>query len=58
MFFEIDKKALSYLPIALHTIGETPKQDRIYRPTGLEYHEMIWVRRGEGIFNVLFQAAS
>lgn len=52
MFFEIDKKALSYLPIALHTIGETPKQDRIYRPTGLEYHEMIWVRRGEGIFNV------
>ncbi len=52
MFFEIDKNALSSLPIALHTVGETLKEDRIHRPMGLGYHEIIWVRCGEGMFNI------
>ncbi|MBR3966784.1 MAG: helix-turn-helix transcriptional regulator [Clostridia bacterium] len=52
MFFEIDKNALEVLPIALHTVGETLKEDKISRPGGLGFHEIIWIRRGEGIFNV------
>ncbi len=52
MFFEIDKNALRALPIVLHTVGETLKEDKIHRPAGLGFHEIIWVRRGEGIFNI------
>lgn len=52
MFFEISKEAYKYLPIVLDTVGETPKQDHICRPGGLGCHEIIWVKRGSGIFNV------
>ena len=52
MFFEISKEAFRCLPIVLNTVGETLKQDRVSHPQGLGFHEIIWVRRGSGVFNV------
>lgn len=52
MFFEIGKEAYKYLPIVLDTVGETKKQDHIIRPGGLGCHEIIWIKKGEGTFNV------
>lgn len=52
MFFEIDKEAVRAIPITLCTVGQTLREERISRPAGLGFHEIIWVRRGSGNFSV------
>ncbi len=52
MFFEIDKTAFNNLPVVLNSIGKNIKQDKISRPDGLPFHEIIWVSRGVGTFSV------
>ena len=50
MFAEINKDAMSALPFAINTIGESKKQPDMIRPAGFNYHHLIWVTRGSGIF--------
>lgn len=38
------------LPFILETIGETPRQSDVIREKGLEAHQFIWVKGGEGKF--------
>lgn len=38
------------LPFILETIGETPRQSEIARENGLDAHQFIWVKKGEGKF--------
>ncbi len=40
------------LPFILETIGENPKQPSIIRQGGYEYHHIIWVKNGEGKFEI------
>lgn len=50
MFAEINKDALALLPFSLNTLGESRTQPPLHRPEGNSYHQIIWVRGGEGIF--------
>lgn len=52
MFAEIDKNALCHLPVALATIGDSPRQVPVDRPYGMEYHQFLWVTQGGGVFRV------
>ena len=38
------------LPFKLETIGETPRQPKVERQTGLLSHQFIWIKKGEGKF--------
>ena len=40
------------LPFVLNTIGESPKQQPINRESGAVWNQFIWVREGQGIFNI------
>lgn len=40
------------LPFVVCNIGESENQSVIRRPGGFQFHHMLWVRRGEGIFEV------
>ncbi len=52
-FFETDKGALTRLPLALNSVGYVARQVLVSRQAGYGFHELIWVTRGSGIFNVL-----
>ena len=40
------------LPFILETIGESPKQPEVIRENGLDAHQFIWVKKGEGKFTI------
>lgn len=53
MFAEINKEALASLPFVLSTLGESvPRQLPIHHAEGNSFHEIIWIRRGEGLFRL------
>lgn len=57
MFAEIDRKYLrpdAACPLALVicNIGRAENQTPQHRPEGFEYHHMLWVESGEGLFQV------
>lgn len=51
MFAEINRKAYSFLPFVLNTVGQSPKQSPVCHPEGIKYHEFIWVKSGSGKFS-------
>ncbi len=52
MYIEINNEALKNLPAALNTIGNSPLQVVINRPTGIRYNQFIWVTKNSGEFTV------
>ncbi len=52
MFVEIHKNGSRALPFSLMTLGESPRQMPVFRPGGMEYHQFIWVKEGDGSFNM------
>ncbi len=52
-FFETDEGALALLPLALNSVGYAVRQILVSRLSGYGFHELIWVTRGSGVFNVL-----
>lgn len=56
MFVEIQKKYLNpadmRLPFVLCTYGKNPVQGETCRPEGFDYHHVLWLERGSGIFTV------
>lgn len=60
MFAEIRKEYLRAdvpcpLPVVICNIGETPAQPRVERPEGFQFHHVLWVERGEGLFTLASQ---
>lgn len=49
-FIEIHNKTYAALPFILHSIGRTPRQSPILRPSGCMAHHLIWVTDGCGLF--------
>ena len=52
MFAEIYKNRDIALPFVLTTLGESIKQNPVYRPEGFGHHQFIWVKEGGGFFEV------
>lgn len=40
------------LPFILATVGELEKQNPIFRTVGPNWNQLIWVKRGEGVFTI------
>ena len=40
------------LPFILSTIGQTERESPISRPTPPEWNQLIWITRGEGVFEI------
>jgi hypothetical protein len=52
MFAEIDKKLKNSLPFVLITVGNKLYQKPVVHTESFDYHQVIWVTRGEGVFFV------
>lgn len=52
IFVEIDKRGLSTLPFAIHSMRDSGAQKREDRPSGFECNQLLWCVRGVGRFNV------
>ena len=57
MFVEIRKNLINpnepaRLPLVLITVGNTDRQVKIVRTEGADFHQMLWVARGSGLFSV------
>lgn len=51
-FFEINTDKKEKLPFFLNSVGASPVQGKIERPSGYEYHQILTVKEGEGVFSV------
>ena len=49
-FFEIHEEDYADLPFLLFTIGESRKQESVWRTKGYGAHQFLWVTRGTGSF--------
>ncbi len=52
IFVEIDKNGLRSLPFAIHSMRDSGAQKRENRPSGFEFHQLLWCAEGEGHFTV------
>ena len=52
VFTEIKKDIRSSLPFSLQALCDGHKQGAIFRPEGFQFHQILWVVRGSGIFRV------
>ena len=53
LFAPRDPRAEKYLPITILTVGINHIQEPINRPSGVEYHHILYVERGEGVLETL-----
>jgi AraC-like DNA-binding protein len=51
MFVEIQRNLKKPYPIILTAAGSTETQSAISRPNGFEFHHILWVTQGEGLFH-------
>ena len=52
-FAEIHKSFIGRLPFTIVTVGESPRQIPITRPSGMLYNQVIWVKEGAGNFEIM-----
>ena len=51
MFVEIQRNLKKPYPIILTAAGSTETQSAISRANGFEFHHILWVTQGEGLFH-------